>query len=130
MAKRTRLVDWATGTFWDKNSVFTVRDFDSLPTNAFCDDMRRLIRSNLGQANQLGDGAPLVWLWQNRCWSNVKLRKAVWTGKYVRFDAVSDRAEADVLDIPKPSTDLKACRDEFFRVLRNPSLFRNGIDKN
>lgn len=72
VAKKTRLVDWATGNFWDKNSVFTPQHFEHLPRNPFCDDMRRLIISNLGQANQLGDGAPLVWLWKNDCWTGVK----------------------------------------------------------
>jgi len=84
VAKKTRLVDWATGTFWDKNSVFTAKDFEGLPRNPFCDDMRRLIQSDLGQANQLSDGAALLWLWRNDCWTGVKLRQAVWHGNTVR----------------------------------------------
>jgi hypothetical protein len=123
VARKTRLVEWATGTFWDKNSVFTVRHFEVLPKNAFCDDMRRLIKSDLGQANQLGDGAALVWLWRNECWRDVKLRRAVWRGDSVRFEEVKPGGEADVLDIPKQETDLKASRDEFFRVLTLPGLF-------
>ncbi len=123
VAKRTRLVDWATGTFWDKNSVFTAKDFERLPKNPFCDDMRRLIRSNLGQANQLGDGAPLVWLWRHDCWTGVKLRKATWRGKYATFDPIKEGEQADVLDIPKSSTNMKACREEFFRVLTDKRLF-------
>jgi hypothetical protein len=35
VAKKTRLVDWATGTFRDKNSVFTKKHFKALPKNAF-----------------------------------------------------------------------------------------------
>jgi hypothetical protein len=31
---------------------------------------------------------------------------------------------ADVLDIPKSETDLGASREEFFRVIRDPDLFR------
>ncbi|MEO8351235.1 MAG: hypothetical protein ABI680_05850 [Chthoniobacteraceae bacterium] len=124
VAKKTRLVDWAAGTFWDKNSVFTSKDFAALPKNAFCDEMRRLIASDLGQANQLGDGAALVWLWRNDCWRGVKLRKAVWHGDGVSFEEVKSGETADVLDIPKADTDLKASREEFFRVLGDPRLFQ------
>jgi len=123
VAKKTRLVDWATGTFWDKNSVFTAKDFDALPKNPFCDDMRRLISTDLGQQNQLGDGAALVWLWRNECWQAVKLRKAVWQGKGVRFEEVAGNENPDLIDIPKPQTNVKASREEFFRVLTQPGLF-------
>ncbi len=123
VAKRARLVDWATGSFWDKNSVFTVTDFEVLPRNPFCDDMRELISTGLGQENQLGDGAALVWLWRNDCWSQVKLRKAVWHGSDVSFDEVESMAEADLIDIPKSATDLQRSREEFFRVLLLPELF-------
>ncbi len=127
VAKRTRLVDWATGTFWDKNSVFTAKDFTRLPRNPFCDDMRRLIESDLGQANQLGDGAALVWLWRNDCWTGVKLRQAIWHGTGVSFDEVKSGASADVLDIPKTATNLKASREEFFRVVGDPKLFASDL---
>lgn len=117
VAKRTRLVEWGLGDFWDRNSVFRGEHFASLPQNPFCDDMRRLIASDLGQANQLGDGAPLVWLWQPRCWSNAEPRQAVWRGHEVRFETVPAGETADVLGIPKASTRLDVCREEFFRAL-------------
>jgi hypothetical protein len=123
VAKKARLVDWATGTFWDKNSVFTAKDFEMLPKNPLCNEMRRFIASDLGQANQLGDGAALVWLWRNDCWTGVKLRKAVWHGKSVGFDEVKAGEPADVVDIPKAATNLKASRDEFLRVLGDHKLF-------
>jgi len=128
VAKQTRLVDWATGTFWDKNSVFTKEHFETLPKNPFCDDMRRLIASDLGQANQLGDGAALVWLWQNGCWTGVKRRKAVWNGDRLSFEEAKEGEPADLLDIPKASTDLKASREEFFRVLSQAELFARPED--
>lgn len=123
VARKARLVDWATGTFWDRNSVFSGQDFDSLPANPLCDYLRRLIASDLGQANQLGDGAALVWLWRNDCWRGVKLRRAVWHGQGVSFEDLRPGESADVLDIPKASTDLKASRDEFFRVLGYPAVY-------
>ena len=124
VAKRTRLVDWATGTFWDKNSVFEPRHFASLPDNPFCNDKRRLIKSELGQANQLGDGAAIVWLWQHQCWKHAEVRSAHWRSKFVRFEPVSNGLEGDVLTIPKSGTNLKASRDEFFRVLSDMLLFQ------
>ncbi len=123
VAKQTRLVDWATGSFWDKNSVFRTEHFDILPKNPFCDDMRRLIRSDLGQANQLGDGAALVWLWRNDCWQDAELRRAVRRNNTVHFERISSGEKADVLTIPKSATNLDASREEFFRVLTQPGLF-------
>ncbi len=123
VAKKTRLVDWASGEFWDKNSVFAPKDFEMLPKNPFCDDMRHLIGTELGQSNQLGDGAALVWLWRNDCWQDVKRRKAVWHGNGVRFEEVVGDEHPDLVDIPKSKTNLNASREEFFRVLTDPSLF-------
>jgi hypothetical protein len=126
VAKKTRYVDWGGGAFWDKNSVFTAEDFEALPHNPFCDDMRRLIRSELGQANQLGDGAPLVWLFQPRCWTKAGVRRAEFRGPAMEFLPVRPGEVGDVLVIPKAATDLKASRDEFFRVLENPAVYRGA----
>ncbi len=104
VAKKARLVDWGTGSFWDKNSVFTAKDFAALPKNPFCEDMRRLIASDLGQANQLGDGAALVWLWRPDCWHGVRLRRAAWNGSGLQLDSVPAGETADVLEIPKAAT--------------------------
>ncbi len=124
VAKRTRYVDWGGGSFWDKYSVFTAKDFAALPKNPFCDDMRRLIASDLGQANQLGDGAPLVWLFNPKCWTSVEIHRAEFKGRAVEFKPVQTGETGDLLVIPKAGTDVKECRDEFFRVLTQPGLFR------
>lgn len=123
VARRTRLVDWGAGAFWDRDSVFTAPDFASLPSNPFCDDLRRLIASDLGRDNQLGDGAPLVWLWDPRCWRGAEERHAHWNGRSVEFVPTGPGRPADVLCIPKPATDLRVSREEYFRVLRRPDLF-------
>jgi hypothetical protein len=56
VAKKTRSVDWGGGEFWDKDSVFRAEQFDPLPDNPLTADKKRFIRTDLGRANQLGDG--------------------------------------------------------------------------
>ena len=123
VAKKAPLVEWATRSFWDKDSVFKAEHFSVLPDNPFTEDMKKFIKTNLGRANQLGDGAPLVWLYNHHCWEGVKVRKAVWRGPATEFVEVESGEQGDVLDIPKAQTNLEECRKEFFRVLTHPSLF-------
>jgi hypothetical protein len=123
VAKRTRFVDWGGGAFWDKDSVFRAEHFDPLPDNPFTRDMKRFIRTDLGRANQLGDGAPLVWLWAPRCWTDAEARRADFQGTTMRYTPVPPGEKGDVLIIPKTATDLAASRAEFFRVLTTPGLF-------
>ncbi len=121
VAKRARLVEWATKTFWIKGSVFQPQHFNKLPDNPFCNEMKSFIRKDLGLANQLGDGAPLVWLYDPKCWTGARTRQAVWRGKAVDFN---ESNEGDVLDIPRDKTDLERCRKEFFRVMENPRVYQ------
>ena len=123
VARRTRSVDWGGGAFWDRDSVFTAKDFEPLGDNPFTADMKRFISSDLGRANQLGDGAPLVWLFQPRCWTGAEVRRAEFHGTTLRYAPATPDEPGDVLVIPKASTDLRASREEFFRVLREPALF-------
>ena len=123
VAKRTRSVDWGGGEFWDKDSVLRAEHFSSLPENPFTSDMKRFIQTGLGRANQLGDGAPLVWLFQPKCWKAATLKQASYRGGSMQYNAVDESDAADVLVIPKSNTDLKVCREEFFRVLSSPLLF-------
>ncbi len=123
VARRARLVEWATKSFWEKGSVFRPVHFANLPDNPFCNEMKGFIRTNLGLANQLGDGAPLVWLYDSKCWTGVRIRKAVWRGKAVDFEESKD---GDVLDIPRDRTDLERCRKEFFRVVENPKVYASS----
>ncbi len=123
VAKLARSVDWGGGKFWDKDSVFRAEHFDPLPDNPFTMDMKRFIRSDLGRANQLGDGAPLVWLWQPRCWTGAEIHQAGFQGTTMSLSRAKSGESGDVLVIPKSSTDLTASREEFFRVLTTPDLF-------
>jgi hypothetical protein len=123
VSRRTRLVEWATRSFWDRDSVLRAEHFEDLPKNPLTDEMRRFIRTDLGRANQLGDGAPLVWLFDPACWRGARLRKAEWTGRAVEFVEVADRAEADLIDIPKSQTDLDRSRAEFLRAVSDPRAY-------
>lgn len=129
VAKRTRYVDWGGGAFWDRDSVFTAKDFEALPDNPFTQDMKRFIKTDLGRANQLGDGAPLVWLWAPRCWTGVEVRRAEFQGRALVFRPVPPGEQGDVLVIPKSATDLKACREEFFRVLAQPAVYGGAASR-
>ncbi|MCF7788738.1 MAG: hypothetical protein K9N47_21620 [Prosthecobacter sp.] len=126
VARKTRYVDWGGRGrgFWDRNSVFVAKDFAALPSNPFCDDMRRLIKSDLGQTNQLGDGAPLVWLFNPKCWAGVEVHRAAFRGRAVEFTLAKPGEAGDVLVIPKAMTHMRQCHDEFFQVLRDPALFQ------
>jgi hypothetical protein len=123
VAKQTRYVDWGGGQFWDRDSVFTADHFKVLPDNPFTEDMKRFIRTNLGRANQLGDGAPLVWLYHPKCWTDAVIRRAEFRGRSLEFVPVPGDGIGDVLVIPKAATDLQASREEFFRVLTQPDLY-------
>ncbi len=122
VAKKARYVEWATRQFWERGSVFKPGHFENLPDNPFCNEMKRFIATDLGDANQLGDGAPLVWLWDNRCWTGAKSRAAKWTRDVMELPEVATDA-ADVLDIPRANTDLKRSREEFFRAVENPEVY-------
>ena len=120
VAKKTRLVEWATHHFWEKGSVFRPEHFSNLPDNPFCNEMKAFIDTDLGMANQLGDGAPLVWLYDPNCWQGALTRKAVWNGRFVEY---IESETGDVLDIPRAKTDLNRSRKEFFRVVENPRVY-------
>ncbi|MBI1391006.1 MAG: hypothetical protein GC154_21465 [bacterium] len=121
VAKKTRMVEWGAGEFWDKDSVFRAEHFDGLPKNPLTNELKRFIRTDLGRANQLGDGAALVWMMNHACWRGAEERGAVYNGKAVEYRAEAGR---DVLNIPKNKTDLKASREEYMRVMSDPATYR------
>jgi hypothetical protein len=122
VAKKTRYIEWATRQFWERGSLFKPEHFKNLPDNPFCNEMKRFIGTDLGDANQLGDGAPLVWLWDNRCWTGATTRSAKWSGDVMELPE-ADTAASDVLDIPRSKTDLNHSREEFFRAVANPTVY-------
>ncbi|GIX50365.1 MAG: hypothetical protein KatS3mg132_559 [Limisphaera sp.] len=121
--QQTRYVDWGGGEFWDRDSVFRPGDFDTFPDNPMTREMKKFLQSDLGRANQLGDGAPLVWLFQPCCWTRAQPARARFVNDTVLFEPVPPAEPADLLIIPKDATNLRACREEFLTLFRRPDLF-------
>lgn len=119
VAKNAYYVEWGDGKFWEKNSVFQPEHFETLPDNPVSKFIQTFIRTNLGAANQMGDGAPLVWMFDNHCWKNAVVKGAVFNPPAVRYLKNENK---DVLVIPRDETDLKKTRKEFLRVLSDPNL--------
>lgn len=121
VAKRTSLVEWAVGGFWDRYSVLRPEHMEALPDNPLTREMQRFIKTDLGAANQMGDGAAIVWVYDPSCWQGAETLQATYDGKAVRFEP---GAEADVLTIPKSKTNLDAMRAEFLRVMKQEETYR------
>ncbi len=121
VAKKGQYVEWGGGKFWDKNSVFRPEHFGPLADSPVTKFMKDFIRTNLGAANQMGDGAALVWMYDNRCWTGVEERGALYQAPAAQYRANGGK---DVLVIPKEKTDLTNTREEFLRVLNNPKLYK------
>ena len=103
--KHLPFANWARGYFWKEVSTWPVARFDELPKNPLCDWLRKHARSDLGAANQWGDGPWIIHLFAPR-----SLTKAVpW--------------DSHAITIPREGTNSKAMEDEFFQTMRNRELF-------
>ncbi len=104
--KKFRFVNWAKGYFWDKVGEWRPDRFKELPMNPLCDLLRDYSVSDLGKANQWGDGAWLFELYAPGC-----LRK------------IEDYDQLGIT-VPKAGNHVAAMEDEFFRTLTNPAVYR------
>jgi hypothetical protein len=100
-----RFVNWARGYFWDQVSAWQPARFNSLPKNPLCDFLRTYAGSDLGRANQWGDGAWLLQLFAPGCITQV------------------ETYDRQALTVPRSGNQLPAMANEFFRTLSNPRLF-------
>ena len=87
--------------------------------------MRPLNATGLGETNQLGEGSPLVWLWDTRGGRDAMRRRAHWSGNVPGLPE-SGYAPGDVLDIEQSKTDLKRCREKFLLLLEHSARFPSG----
>lgn len=122
VAKQAPLVEWAPGSFWDKNSVLRPEHFEALPDTPINHEMKRFIQTDLGAANQMGDGAAIVWQSRPSCWQAAIPMEARYEGNAVRYS--SDGESPELLTIPKAASDLEAMRSEFFRVITDERLYK------
>ena len=94
-----KFVNWARGYFWKEVSVWPESRFQELPKNALGDFLREYAASDLGKANQWGDGAWLFQLFAPGC-----------------VTAVEDYRQLG-LTVPRSGTNAKAMADELFRTM-------------
>jgi hypothetical protein len=71
-----------------------------------CNELRRYAASDLGKANQWGDGAWPFYLFDNRCLTKV----ADYDGQ--------------AITIPREGTNVARMADEFLATLRNPAVYQ------
>ena len=116
--------DWQKGYHYSLNQSW--QDAEKALKLARDSNLKRFIKMDLGRANQLGDGAPLVWLFQPNCWTGAEVHRAEFQGATMRYVPVPAGGTGDVLVIPKAATALPACREEFFRVLRDPMVYQGN----
>ena len=103
--KRLRFADWARGYFWDKVAAWDPAAFSDLPKNPLCDWLREYAATDLGKANQWGDGAWLFWLFDPRC--------------------LTQAADYDgqAITVPKEGTDVTRMKSEFARAMKEPAAY-------
>ena len=67
-----RSVNWARGYFWDKVNTWKPERFKELPNTPIGNMLRKYSTSDLGKANQWGDGAWLFQLFAPGCLTEVE----------------------------------------------------------
>ncbi|HYE31847.1 MAG TPA: hypothetical protein VEH27_10480 [Methylomirabilota bacterium] len=92
-------VNWARGYFWDKISQWNPEPFQKLPATPLNHFLREYANSDLGKANQWGDGAWLFELFSPGCLTAV--------------ESYDNRG----ITVPRSGNNLKAMEAEFFRTM-------------
>ncbi len=105
--KHFRFVNWARGYFWKEVSNWEPKLFEKLPANALGNLLRNYAKSDLGKANQWGDGAWVYDLFDRHC-----ITQAEAYGK-------------SAITVPKAGTNAQRMRKEFFNTMANSSVYHN-----
>lgn len=103
--QRLPFANWARGYFWGEWSNWKPDRFQELPNNPLGDVLRKYSSSDLGKANQWGDGAWIFHTFDHRC-----LTKAV------DYDGVA-------ITVPREGTNVQAMEEEFFDTMKNPAVY-------
>lgn len=104
--ERLPFANWARGYFWGEWSDWEPDRFEELPKNPLGDALRKYARSDLGKANQWGDGAWLFYTFDRNC-----LTKAV-------------EYDGDAITVPREGTNVEAMEDEFFSTMTDSAVYR------
>ena len=103
--QRFRFVNWADGYFWGDWSEWKPERFHMLPKNPLTETLSNYAISELGKANQWGDGVWIFALFEPRCISKVLNNK---------FDEFT---------VPKEGTNFRWIEVEFFKTMSNPKVY-------
>ena len=103
--QRFRFVNWADGYFWGDWSEWQPERFLRLPKNPLTEALSNYANSDLGKANQWGDGAWIFALFEPRCISKVLDKKV------------------NELTVPKEGTNFRWIEDEFFKTMSDPKVY-------
>ncbi len=100
-----RFANWAKGYFWKEVSEWEPRAFEKLPANPLADLLRTYADSDLGKANQWGDGAWVYWLFDRRCLTQ------------------AEPYGTDAITVPRAGTKAARMKDEFFATMTNSAAY-------
>lgn len=101
-------VNWAQDYFWGDWSPWNTARFKELPPNRLGEMLRTYSTSDLGRANQWGDGAWIFTVFEPSCITQV-----------TPYD---DNA----LTVPKEGNQIQRFENEFFRTMNNPAAYHTA----
>lgn len=104
--QRCQFVNWARGYFWGDWSRWNPDRFEKLPQNRLGNALREYANSDLGKANQWGDGA-----WMFAVFDPRSITKA-------------DDYDGVAITVPREGTNVEAMEDEFFKTMTDPAVYR------
>lgn len=106
--QRCYFANWARGYFWDKINTWNPEPFSNLPDNPLCNLLKKYAKSELGKANQWGDGAWIFQTFEPRCLSKAE-----------DYDGVA-------ITIPKDGTNLTMISNEFFSTMKDTAVWHSS----
>jgi hypothetical protein len=109
--QRLPFANWARGYFWGKWSDWKPDRFNNLPDNPLNDALRKYANSDLGKANQWGDGAWIFYVFDRR-----SLTKA-------------EAYDKTAITVPREGTNVKAMADEFFKTMGNAAVYHSKLSE-
>lgn len=98
---RLPFANWARGYFWGPWSQWNPDRFEELPKTPLGNTLRKYARSDLGKANQWGDGAWIFHLYESSVLTQV------------------EEYDGNAITIPREGTNVTAIEQEFFKTMKS-----------